>query len=88
MSPLEIDCVAYQSFPERGYFAAAYYLKPPRSADAVVDIKTVGGALVRRFICPAYKIWNIAAHLPEIVDEIDGLAEVRDARTGELAGED
>lgn len=44
----------------------AWYLAEPKG-DCLVEI-TKGDALVRRFLWPAYKIWNIAAHASEIAE--------------------
>lgn len=67
--PDEIESVAYDSAskPDRGYTVRASYLKPPRNGDALIEIHK-DGQLVREFIYPAYRIWNIAAHFSEIVD--------------------
>ena len=57
--------------PDRGFSVKAYYLMEPRG-DALVEIYR-DGAPYRRFLYPAYKIWNIAAHFADIVTgEIDG----------------
>jgi len=49
-----------------GYEFIATYLTDPK-ADALVEIKK-DGELVKEFLFPAYKIWNIAAHAQDIVD--------------------
>ena len=60
-----------KSGPDRGFAVKAYYLTEP-SGDALVEI-TRDGAPYRRFLWPAYKVWNIAAHFGDIVDgEIEG----------------
>lgn len=66
MNP-EIDSVAFETKPDRGYVARASYLKEPSAGDALIEI-VKDGELVRSFLFPAYKIWNIAAHLSDIVD--------------------
>jgi hypothetical protein len=54
---------------ERGYRAKAWYLKdiPDSKGDALIEI-FAGDELLREFLFPAYKIWNIAAHFGDIVD--------------------
>ncbi|MHB0874540.1 MAG: hypothetical protein ACYC5O_00705 [Anaerolineae bacterium] len=66
---LEIRKVAFEgpSTPDRGYTVRASYLKPPRDAEALVELFK-DSKPVRQFTFPAYKVWNIAAHLSDIVD--------------------
>lgn len=63
----EVESVAFELPADRGYTARASYLKPPNSADALIEIFK-DGAPLRDFLFPAYKIWNIAAHFRDIVD--------------------
>jgi hypothetical protein len=56
----------YKTNEERGYVASAWDL-PDSKGDAFIQI-TKGDSVVREFLFPAYKVWNIAAHLPDIVD--------------------
>ena len=51
---------------DRGYNVKAFYLVEPKS-DALIQI-TKDGKMLREFLFPAYKIWNIAAHFKDIVD--------------------
>jgi hypothetical protein len=69
MDELEIESIAFQGPPEpdRGYTVKASYLKEPHKGDALVEIFK-DNQLIRKFIFPAYKIWNIAAHFKDIVD--------------------
>jgi hypothetical protein len=69
---IQIDKEAFASKePDRGFTVTAYYLKEP-VGDALVEIYREGQPY-RRFLYPAYKIWNIAAHFSDIVTgEIDG----------------
>lgn len=69
MSAYEIEKVAYDSSaqPDRGYSVKASYLKPPHNQDALIEISK-DGAVIRSFLYPAYRIYNIAAHFSEIVD--------------------
>lgn len=56
-----------------GYQFEAWYLTEPKG-EALVTISK-DGALVREFLWPAYKVWNIAAHAEDIVADIErGLA--------------
>ena len=54
---------------DRGYGARAWYLEdtPDSKGDALIEIFK-GDQLLREFLFPAYKIWNIAAHFHDIVD--------------------
>lgn len=72
----EIDKVAFDSAdkPDRGFTVRASYLKEPHKGDALIEIFRDGKPL-RRFLYPAYRIFNIAAHFSDIVD-------------GELSGHD
>lgn len=66
-SEIVIDKLAFESErPDRGYTCHAWYLKNP-PGDALIEIKK-DGALIRDFLFPAYKVWNIAAHFSDIVD--------------------
>ena len=70
---LKIDKVAFDSIekPDRGFTVKASYLIEPKG-DALVEIFK-DGKPCQRFLYPAYKIWNIAAHFADIVtSEIDG----------------
>ncbi len=72
MADIVIDKEAFSSKEvDRGFTVKAHYLKEP-SGDALVEIFREGEPY-RRFLFPAYKIWNIAAHFSDIVTgEIDG----------------
>jgi hypothetical protein len=69
-----IDKLAFEGpkgGPDRGFCIKAFYLSEP-SGDALVEI-TRDGQPYRRFLYPAYKVWNLAAHFSDIVTgEIDG----------------
>ena len=56
----------YETKEERGYVAKAWELIDS-NGDALIQI-CKGDSVVREFTFPAYKIYNIAAHLPDIVD--------------------
>lgn len=65
----EIDKIAFEgpNTPDRGYTIKVSYLKPPRSGDSLVEV-FFRETLVRQFLWPAYKIWNLQAHFSDIVD--------------------
>ena len=67
--PDEIDKVAFEgpNIPDRGYTMRASYLKAPRNGDALIEVMKDGQPL-RRFLFPAYKIYNLQAHFRDIVD--------------------
>jgi len=54
---------------DRGFHVEAWYLVDTEesSGDALIQI-SYNGKIVREFIFPSYKIWNIAAHFSDIVD--------------------
>lgn len=66
---IEVEKIAFKGPPEpdRGYTVRASYLKEPNKGDALIEIFKEG-QLHRKFVFPAYKIWNIAAHFKDIVD--------------------
>ena len=53
--------------PDRGYTMRVSYLNPPADADALVEVMK-DKVVVREFLFPAYKIYNLQAHFSEIVD--------------------
>jgi hypothetical protein len=54
----------------RGYQVRAHYLKPPDNQDALVEVLK-DGEIVRSFRYPAYRVWNVAAHADDLIDEIE-----------------
>ena len=64
-----VDKIAFEGpkEPDRGYTVRASYLKEPHAGDALIEIFK-DGKLLRHFLFPAYKIWNISAHFRDIVD--------------------
>ena len=54
---------------DRGFNAKAWYLKDiaESKGDALIEIRKKD-KLLRQFLFPAYKIWNIPAHFRDIVD--------------------
>ena len=73
MTNLNIEKEAFSSNePDRGFTVKAFYLEGPNHGDALVEIYR-DSQPYRRFLFPAYRIWNISAHFSDIVtSEIDG----------------
>lgn len=72
-----VSSVAFEGpkTPDRGYTIRASYLKEPHSADALIEVMKDGQPL-RRFLFPAYKIYNLQARFRDIVDgEIENSAK-------------
>ena len=65
----DIKKVAFEGpeTPDRGYTMRVSYLNPPADADALVEVMK-DKVVVREFLFPAYKIYNLQAHFGEIVD--------------------
>jgi len=65
----QVDSVAYDTSdkPYRGYSVRVSYLKEPDNQDAWVEVFK-DGTVVKSFYYPAYRIYNIAAHFSEMVD--------------------
>lgn len=51
---------------ERGFTFKAWYCTD-NDGDAIIEV-WCNEILVREFLYPAYKIWNIAAHVSDIID--------------------
>lgn len=68
MSEIVKDKLAF-TVEDRGYRIEAWYLSEPKG-EASVEI-TKDGAVVKSFLWPAYKIWNISAHAEDIVDGLE-----------------
>ena len=54
---------------DRGFNVKAWYLENTEESkgDALIEVR-YSGNIIREFMMPAYKIWNIAAHFSDIVD--------------------
>lgn len=65
---MEIEKVAFEG-DKRGYHFKATYLKQPEG-EALIEISK-DAKIVRKFLFPAYKIWNIAAHADDIIDGLE-----------------
>jgi hypothetical protein len=73
MDNIEIEKVAFEGpyEPYKGFTIRATYLKNPKG-DALIELMR-DGTLVREFLYPSYKIYNLQAHFREIVDgELEG----------------
>lgn len=72
-----VESVAFEGpkTPDHGYTIRASYLKEPHKGDALIEVMKDGQPL-RRFLFPAYKIYNLQAHFRDIVDgEIENSAK-------------
>lgn len=56
-------------FTEEGYRFVATHLAEPAGDDLIEIFK--GTELVRAFLWPGYKIWNIAAHASDIIQSLN-----------------
>ena len=72
MDGIEKGKLAYKS-NRRGYVFTATYLVKAKG-EALIEIEK-DGKLIKEFLFPAYKVFNIAAHADDI---IDGLQENSD----------
>jgi hypothetical protein len=54
---------------DRGFNVKAWYLKDTETSkgDALIEV-SYNNKIIRKFLFPAYKIYNIAAHFSDIVD--------------------
>lgn len=68
---IKIEKLAFDSTDKLrdGYRIRAMYLLEPK-ADALVEIFK-GETLLKSFLFPAYKIWNIPAHAEDILSGLD-----------------
>jgi hypothetical protein len=65
---LVIEKIAFEG-EKRGYYFKATYLQEPKG-EALIEISKAGN-IVREFLFPAYKIWNISAHADDIIDGLE-----------------
>lgn len=61
--------IAYEQ-SHGGYTVRAWYGQAPGDRAHIEIICDDGGHMIREFPYEAYRIWNIAAHFPEIVAEL------------------
>ncbi len=69
MENIKKDKMAYKTEPHRGYIFTATYLLEPK-CDALIEIEK-DGKLIKEFLFPAYKIFNISAHADDIIDGLE-----------------
>lgn len=64
----QIEKLAFE-VNERGFNAKAWYLKNTEESkgDSLIEV-SYNDEIIRKFIYPSYKVWNIAAHFSDIVD--------------------
>ena len=67
-SKLVIEKVAYNDEID-GYNFKATYLKKPEG-EALIEISKDGNIL-KEFLFPSYKIWNIPAHAKDIINGLE-----------------
>ncbi len=65
---IKIEKVAFEG-EKRGYYFKATYLEEPKG-EALIEISKAG-KIVREFLFPAYKIYNISAHADDIIDGLE-----------------
>lgn len=73
MDNIVIEKVAYE-FTHKDYTFTATYLTEPKG-DALIEIKK-NGVMVKEFLFPAYKIYNISAHAADIVDGLERESDI------------
>ena len=72
MNGVVIDKKAFEG-EEKGYVFSGYYLHEPKG-DALIEIKK-DNKIIKEFLFPAYKIWNIPAHAKDIVEGLEKESE-------------
>lgn len=68
MENITVEKLAFEH-EHRGYMFRATYLMQPKG-DALIEI-IKAGHVVKEFLFPAYKVWNIAAHADDIVNGLE-----------------
>lgn len=68
MENVIIEKVAFEG-DLRGYHFKATYLIEPKG-EALIQISK-DDKMIREFLFPAYKIWNISAHADDIIDGLE-----------------
>lgn len=64
---MEKGKLIYETTSDRGYTAKAWEIKDDAQGESLIEI-CKDNNIVRSFKFPSYKIWNISAHLSDIVD--------------------
>ena len=65
---IDIDIIAFEISID-SYILKASHLKEPKGEALIEIIKD--GVIIKEFLFPAYKIWNIAAHGTDIVKGLE-----------------
>ena len=65
---IKIEKVVFEN-EKRGYKIKATYLSEPKG-EALIEISK-GDKIIREFLFPAYKVWNIAAHSDDIINGLE-----------------
>ncbi len=65
---IKIGKVAFEG-EKRGYYFKATYLEEPKG-EALIEILKAG-EIVKEFLFPAYKIYNISAHADDIINGLE-----------------
>jgi hypothetical protein len=65
---LIVEKVAFEG-EKKGYYFKATYLSEPKG-EALIEISK-GDKIVKEFLFPSYKIWNISAHSDDIIDGLE-----------------
>lgn len=68
MESIVKEKVAFEG-EKRGYYFKATYLTEPQGKALIEIFK--GNKIVKEFLFPSYKIWNITAHSNSIIDSIE-----------------
>ena len=63
---MEVDKIAFDgpNEPDRGFTMRVSYLKAPDNSNALVEV-FFDRILVRQFLFPSYKIYNLQAHFKD-----------------------
>lgn len=65
--------IAYKG-KHRGYVFTATYLTKPKG-EALIEIEK-DGKIIKEFLFPAYKIFNIVEHIDDIVDGLEKNSDI------------
>ena len=66
MSKQQKGKIYYETKPDRGFVFRAFEL-PESEGDALIEVERDGN-IIKSFIFPAYKIYNIPAHADDIIE--------------------
>ena len=66
MAEITVDRkLAFETAGYRGFVAKAYYIDGRKNAEIEI---TRDGQYYAKYLYPAYRIWNIAAHFTDMID--------------------